>query len=118
MWLWFDVLSVPQINMKTQRRAVASLCYYCQLATRFLPLVRDADEWRALHPDEDPQTNTLPSGELGACKCKRSSRTDVRCASDAVSCHSQMRTEDGAVLKSSPRCVRRGPSAVAGDEGP
>ena len=60
---WFDIVSVPQDNRQLQTKAIASLCAYTHLATRFIPLVRDADAWRLLHGDE----LTYPSGTLETC---------------------------------------------------
>ena len=31
VWIWIDVISVPQTRKALQRKAVASLCYYCQV---------------------------------------------------------------------------------------
>jgi len=65
IWIWFDVFSVPQMIRENQRKAVNSLCYYCQMCTRFLPLVRDKQEWLRLHQATDLKP-TLPSGEIDA----------------------------------------------------
>ena len=41
--------------------AVASLCYYATLCSRFIPLVRDESGWKQLY-GEDSGESTLPSG--------------------------------------------------------
>ena len=75
VWVWWDGISVPQRELGPQRRAVGSLCFYCQvrpkcpeqrrvflrseapppwqICTRFLPLVRDAEIWRKLYDKEE-----------------------------------------------------------------
>ena len=77
VWIWFDVCSVPQSDRIAQRNAVLSLCYFCQLCSRFIPLVRDRERWTMIHRDAEaildanasPATervSTLPAGELDA----------------------------------------------------
>ena len=77
IWIWWDGISVPQVDKVQQARAVKSLCYYCQVCTRFMPLVREAEGWKQLHTKAENQLDatappgsesaaTLPSGELDA----------------------------------------------------
>ena len=47
--MWWDLVSVPQADARAQRKAILSLCRYASLCSRFLPLVRDAAEWRRLY---------------------------------------------------------------------
>ena len=49
VWIWWDVISIPQRNRREQVAAIKSLCYYTTLCSRFIPLVRDEDEWRRLY---------------------------------------------------------------------
>lgn len=49
VWLWWDYISIPQKNRERQILAISSIVYYVHLCSRFLPLVRDEDEWRALY---------------------------------------------------------------------
>ena len=57
LWIWWDLISVPQRNHAEQVAAVSSLCYYAQLVSRFIPLVRSEREWLALYPEDisDPK---------------------------------------------------------------
>ena len=48
-WIWFDYLSVPQNHRRDQVLAIASLCAYASLASRFIPLVRNAKEWERIY---------------------------------------------------------------------
>ena len=64
VWLWFDLLSIPQRSRDLQIRAITSLPAYTQLCTRFIPLVRDADIWQKVHRDEPAADSTLPGGTL------------------------------------------------------
>ena len=92
VWIWFDVCSVPQSDQTAQRKAVLSLCYFCQLCSRFMPLVRDRERWEMMHRDAEAildanantpiyddfghafvrelpkskRSSTLPAGELDA----------------------------------------------------
>ena len=50
--IWLDYLCVPQENRKFQKLAIGSLCVYASLASRFVPLVRNAEEWNRLHADK------------------------------------------------------------------
>ena len=67
IWVWWDWCSVPQRNRSNQQLAVQSLCYYCQMCTRFLPLVRDGDAWQKVHGDTGESCNTLTAGQLDSC---------------------------------------------------
>ncbi|KAJ1456538.1 hypothetical protein M885DRAFT_517315 [Pelagophyceae sp. CCMP2097] len=62
VWVWIDVCSVPQRDLRLQRSALRSLCYYSQLCSRFLPIVRDADAWRELYGDD---VSAGPAGRRG-----------------------------------------------------
>ena len=52
LWIWFDFMSIPQRDRVAKKKAIASLCYYTQLCTRFLALVRDEEEWSELYGGE------------------------------------------------------------------
>ena len=54
VWIWFDFFSVPQENRRNQKLAIASLCVYAGLCSRFIPLVRDATEWKHLYAEQLP----------------------------------------------------------------
>ena len=45
VWVWLDIISIPQRDRELQLRAIHSLCAYTQLCTRFVPLVRNAAAW-------------------------------------------------------------------------
>ena len=60
LWLWFDVVSVPQADRSLQMKAIGSLCAFTHLITRFIPLVRDAEWWKKLYSEE----LVFPSGTL------------------------------------------------------
>ena len=51
VWIWWDLVSVPQAraNRREQLNAIHSLCYYAQLCSRFIPLVRDERAWLELY---------------------------------------------------------------------
>ena len=68
LWIWFDIISVPQNDRTLQMKAIGSLCAFTHLSksraralrprgfhpcsravTRFIPLVRDADMWERLY---------------------------------------------------------------------
>ena len=61
VWIWWDFISIPQKERSLQLRAIASLPYYANICSRFIPLVRDPDDWFQLYPDKD---HTLPDGSL------------------------------------------------------
>ena len=63
--MWFDVCSVPQTDKVAQRKAVASLCYFCQLCTRFMPLVRDEIKWRELHAEAEARIDAMAVSNNG-----------------------------------------------------
>ena len=50
--IWIDYLCVPQDNRKLQKLAIGSLCVYASLASRFVPLVRNAEEWNRIHTEK------------------------------------------------------------------
>ena len=64
IWVWWDLISIPQRQRKLQLRAIASLPNYASLCSRFIPLVRDGDAWKLIH--EGDHANTLPIGTLEA----------------------------------------------------
>ena len=51
-WIWLDYLSVPQNHRGDQVLAIASLCAYASLASRFIPLVRNSKEWERLYGEK------------------------------------------------------------------
>ena len=63
--------SVPQTERAAQRKAVASLCYYCQLCTRFIPLVCDITKWKELHADAEA---TIDASNANDSTLQRQSR--------------------------------------------
>ncbi|KAJ1452688.1 hypothetical protein M885DRAFT_619666 [Pelagophyceae sp. CCMP2097] len=80
VWIWFDTMSMPQRPGVLRRRALGSLVHYAALCGRFVPLLRDADEWAALYGGEDrvatgTMHNYLGDGmrrlELCAALCPR-----------------------------------------------
>ena len=52
LYIWIDILSVPQRDRTNQLLALESLCYYSQLCSRFVPLVRDVDAWQKLYGED------------------------------------------------------------------
>ena len=74
VWIWWDYISVPQKNRELQAKAISSVVAYAQLASRFLPLVRDADAWEELY-DED--LGVLPAGALGTYAVRGWCRLEV-----------------------------------------
>ncbi|KAJ8605842.1 hypothetical protein CTAYLR_000515 [Chrysophaeum taylorii] len=54
VWIWLDFVSIPQKPSSSSEKdnAVASLCYYVNLCSRFIPLVRDHDVWRDLYGED------------------------------------------------------------------
>jgi len=91
VWIWIDVCSVPQTDKIAQRKAVSSLCYYCQLCTRFMPLVRNEAVWRQLHSATEAELDaaagkegetccTLPAGNLEAYAGRGWCRVEVLAA--------------------------------------
>ena len=55
IWIWWDGISVPQIDKEAQRRAVASLCFYCQLCTRLVGAYADGPRKRE---EEEGETSS------------------------------------------------------------
>ena len=53
---------MPQHNRENQKKAIASLCHYATLCSRFLPLVRNEQEWLSRYGKVDDCT--LPQGTL------------------------------------------------------
>ena len=51
-WIWLDYLSVPQSHRQNQVLAIASLCAYASLTSRFIPLVRNSKEWERLYGEK------------------------------------------------------------------
>ena len=51
-WIWLDYISVPQNHRGDQVLAIASLCAYASLASRFIPLVRNSKEWERLYGEK------------------------------------------------------------------
>ena len=49
LWIWIDIMSVPQDDRTLQMKAIGSLCAYTHLISRFIPLVRDADAWQRVY---------------------------------------------------------------------
>ena len=43
---------IPQRDRQLQKDAIRSLCYYAQLCSRFIPLVRDEESWRQLYAED------------------------------------------------------------------
>merc|ERR1740130_310838 len=71
VWIFFDFLSIPQKDRSLQLKAIASLPYYASLCSRFIPLVRDPDDWVSLHggADAPPVSGTLSRYlERGWCR--------------------------------------------------
>jgi len=71
VWVFFDFLSIPQKDRSLQLKAIASLPYYASLCSRFIPLVRDPDDWVSLHggADAPPVSGTLSRYlERGWCR--------------------------------------------------
>ena len=62
LWIWLDLICVPQANRENQKKAIASLCYYANLCSRFIPLVRDKNEWIELYGEHE--NACLPKGTL------------------------------------------------------
>ena len=59
VWIFLDLISIPQKDRGLQLKAIASLPYYASLCSRFIPLVRDPDDWVALHGGDTPIAGTL-----------------------------------------------------------
>ena len=64
IWVWWDLISIPQRQRRAQLRAIASLPNYASLCSRFIPLVRDGDVWRTIY--EGDLNPMLPQGTLAA----------------------------------------------------
>ena len=96
VWIWWDILSIPQHDRNLQLAAIASLCAYTQLCTRFIPLVRREDAWVTLYGSGED--SALPAGTLETCKAER---TSVFRRSNRT--HAQTQREVGAAS----RCWQR-----------
>ncbi|KAH8066519.1 hypothetical protein JL722_966 [Aureococcus anophagefferens] len=70
VWIWWDLVSVPQAraNRREQLNAIHSLCYYAQLCSRFIPLVRDERAWLALESLKNPVFPTAGTLETYAAR--------------------------------------------------
>jgi hypothetical protein len=51
VWVWWDLICIPQREREQQKAAIRSLCYYAQLCSRFIPLVRDEKEWTDIYAE-------------------------------------------------------------------
>ena len=93
LWVWFDIISVPQNDRVLQMKAIGnvphhsvlprsfkggnflpgSLCAYTHLITRFIPLVRDANAWLRIYGE----VLDFHSGTLATCdSCSRRTGAD------------------------------------------
>ena len=69
VWIWWDIISIPQHDRNLQLKAINSLCAYTQLCTRFIPLVRSEAAWLSKYGNS--ADSALPSGTLQTCKLRR-----------------------------------------------
>ena len=65
LWIWWDLVSVPQRNAKEQKLAIASLCFFASVCSRFLPLVRDEHAWTSLYQEDIASPDYPTAGTLG-----------------------------------------------------
>ena len=64
VWCWWDLICVPQRSATEQGKAIASLCCYAQLCSRFVPLVRDAHAWMRLYGEDITDSKFPTSGAI------------------------------------------------------
>ena len=64
VWVWWDLVCIPQRARVEQKKAIDSLCCYAQLCSRFLPLVRDADAWQVLYHEDLSHPHYPTAGTL------------------------------------------------------
>ena len=64
VWLWWDLVSIPQSDRERQKNAIRSLCYYAQLCSRFIPLVRDEKCWGSLYEEDISHPDYPTAGAL------------------------------------------------------
>ena len=62
VWIWWDFISIPQKERNLQLRAIASLPYYANICSRFIPMVRDPEHWVRMYGTSEE--DNLPSGTL------------------------------------------------------
>ena len=55
---------IPQRDRTKQKAAIFSLCYYVQLCSRFVPLVRDTAAWMTLYNEDITTPGVATAGTL------------------------------------------------------
>ena len=82
IWIWLDIISIPQNNRADQKKAISSLPHYTQLCTRILPLVRDARRWEQLYnkPASVLFTGGPPRGDINTYYQRGWCRLELLCA--------------------------------------
>ncbi|KAK7241986.1 hypothetical protein SO694_0001826 [Aureococcus anophagefferens] len=76
VWIWLDYLCVPQEPGAKRRRALASLCCYANLCSRFVPLVRSPAAWSRLYGHGAEPPGALP-GTLHSYLARAWSRLEL-----------------------------------------
>ncbi|KAH8082489.1 hypothetical protein JL720_8516 [Aureococcus anophagefferens] len=76
VWIWLDYLCVPQEPGAKRRRALASLCCYANLCSRFVPLVRSPAAWARLYGQDAEPPGALP-GTLHSYLARAWSRLEL-----------------------------------------
>lgn len=77
LWVWWDLISIPQRNCGKQKAAIHSLCYYASLCSRFLPLVRDEVEWATLYKENINVDGRATAGTLTAYAARGWCRLEI-----------------------------------------
>ncbi len=79
VWVWWDLVCIPQRARAEQKKAIDSLCCYAQLCSRFIPLVRDVEEWKKKY-DEDITHPAYPTpGALETYAARGWCRLEILC---------------------------------------
>ena len=79
VWVWWDRASIPQRARAEQQKAIDSLCCFCQLCSRFIPLVRDVDGWKQLYQEDITHPEFPTAGALETYAARGWCRLEILC---------------------------------------
>ena len=102
LWLWWDILSVPQKNERNKNLAIESINAYATLCSRFLPIVRDANEWEEMYGSDEGSDHRAMRGSLQAYQNRAWCRFELL----AALCPKQTKEEDRLSWRHGPANLR------------
>ncbi len=80
VWVWWDLVSIPQRAREEQKKAIDSLCCYAQLCSRFVALVRDAEAWEKLYGESIKHPDFPTAGALSTYAARGWCRLELLCS--------------------------------------